>query len=119
MQRHEADGVIISCDFCGTDWDPYDERLALPMAEGHHGSVICLACLQLALQDMAPGAENFRCAMCVQENLDASVPHWHHPQPTPGAGLNAEAVACRPCIRQAAGRFHKDKDVDWTWENRS
>ena len=45
MQREEPDGIVILCDFCRRDWDGQE-----PMIEGHHGSIICLQCLKLALQ---------------------------------------------------------------------
>lgn len=116
MQRTEDSGIIISCDFCGTDWDPYDETNPRPMVEGHHGSVMCLECVKLALDQMRPGEGEYRCTMCIQEGLPADLPRWSHPDPVPSPGLNPMATACRACIRQAAGRFSKDKDVPWTWK---
>jgi len=118
MQRTEDGGIIISCDFCGTDWDAYDESYANPMAEGHRGSVICLTCLKQALEHMSPAESAFMCTLCVIEEVPAGTERWYHPSPQPSAGLNQHAMACRACIRQAAGRFNKDKDVDWTWEYR-
>ncbi|MBI1371591.1 MAG: hypothetical protein GC159_02355 [Phycisphaera sp.] len=118
MQRTEQGGVIISCDFCGVDWDAYDESMSNPMVEGHRGSVICLSCLKQALEHMAPAESEFMCTLCVNEKVPAGTERWFHPSPTPSPGLNAHAVVCRACIRQAAGRFNKDKDVDWTWEYR-
>jgi hypothetical protein len=120
MQREESDGVIISCDFCGIDWDPNDHTYARPMVEGHHGAVICLPCLEVALKEMAPAGEGpWKCVLCLLDDLDESVQRWAHPDPSAGPGLNPGAHACRACIRQAAGRFNKDKDVDWEWANRS
>ena len=116
MQRTEQDGIIISCDFCGVDWDPHDETYANPMVEGHHGSVICLTCLRDALEQLAPREAGFDCCMCLQHR-EAGTEAWAHPAPQPGPGLNPHAVACRPCIRQAAGRFSKDPDVQWKWEH--
>jgi hypothetical protein len=118
MQRTEQGGIIISCDFCGRDWDAYDQTYSNPMVEGHHGSVMCLSCLKMALEQMAVGDGAFRCTMCIQEDLPAETPRWSHPGPTPSPGLNPTAIACRPCIRQAAGRFSKDPDVKWKWENK-
>lgn len=117
MQRTEQDGIIISCDFCGTDWDAYDESHANPMVEGHHGSVMCLSCMKAALEQMALAEGGFHCTMCIQD-LTADVQRWSHPHPTPSPGLNPMAIACRPCIRQAAGRFSKDPDVKWEWERK-
>jgi len=115
MQRTEAGGIVISCDFCGVDWDPYDESYSNPMVEGHHGSVICLSCVKRALAEVAEPGGPYECTMCLQEKDQA---RWFHPSPTASAGLNQGATVCRACIRQAAGRFHKDSDVAWTWEER-
>jgi hypothetical protein len=115
MQRNDSGGIIISCDFCGTDWDAYDETYANPMVEGHHGSVICLTCTKRALEEMTPPGVPYRCAMCLREGLDADRPRWIHPAPAPSPGLNPGAIVCRACIRQAARRFHKDPDVQWQW----
>lgn len=119
MQRTEAGGIIISCDFCGTDWDPYDETQSRPMIEGHHGSVICLECVKMALREMTPGEGPFFCTLCRHEDLPADLPRWRHPHASSSPGLNAEATACQPCINQAAGRFSKDPDVKWKWERKA
>ena len=116
MQRTEPDGIIISCDFCGTDWDPYDESNPRPMIEGHLGSIVCLECVKLALAEMSPRAGDFRCTMCIIEGIKPEVPRWAHPAPTPSPGLNPDALICKPCIHQAAGRFSKDPDVPWKWK---
>lgn len=116
MQRTEQGGIIISCDFCGTDWDAYDESQQRPMVEGHRGSVICLPCLKQALAEMKPAADPYFCTLCVREKIDPSLPRWFHPAPVPSPGLNAHAVVCRDCIHQAAGKFSKDQDVPWRWE---
>lgn len=115
MQRTENDGVIISCDFCGSDWDPYDDSFARPMVEGHHGSVICLDCLRRALNEMTAAQAPFHCCMCLQDRPPPT-PRWAHPQPAPSPGLNPNAAACKSCLHQAAGRFSKDPDVKWKWE---
>jgi len=115
MQRTEAEGIVISCDFCGTDWDPFDQENTNPMVEGHHGSVICLSCLKRALAERKPAESGFNCTMCL-EDRDAGAERWFHPTPVPSEGLNPEAAVCLRCIHQAAGRFHKDPDVSWTWE---
>jgi hypothetical protein len=121
MQRTDEGGIVISCDFCGTDWDPYDEANPRPMVEGHHGSVICLECVKLALDQMAaaPQGGEYSCTMCIREGIASDVPRWSHPATQACAGLNPHATICRPCIRQAAGRLSKDPDVAWKWENRS
>lgn len=111
MQRTEDGGIVISCDFCGTDWDEVK-----PMIEGHHGSVLCLACLQTALEQAGPGdggmaAEaQLACTMCLQEP-EQDKARW---APTPRlAGANPIALICTDCIHQAAGTFSKDPDIDW------
>lgn len=116
MQRTETEGIVISCDFCGTDWDPYDTSYANPMVEGHHGSVMCLACMKRALAEIQAWESAFDCPMCLQHH-EAGTEAWTHPEPGDQPGINAGAVVCRPCIRQAAGRFNKDTDVAWKWEH--
>jgi len=118
MQRSEQGGIVISCDFCGVDWDAYDQTMSRPMVEGHRGSVICLECLKRALKEMREPAagDEYSCVMCLREGLTEA--RWFHPSPTPGAGLNAGAVVCRACIRQAAGRFGKDPEVAFEWPRR-
>lgn len=116
MQRSEDGGIIISCDFCGSDWDAYDESNSRPMVEGHHGSVICLECVKQALEQMSVRVGDYRCTLCVREGLPATRPRWTHPNAPPSPGLNVHAIACRACIRQAARRFHKDTDVPWQWD---
>ena len=102
MQREEDGYVIISCDFCHTDWDQN-----LPMIEGHRGSVICLACFQQALDHASVSEDEFHCTLC-QQTLPGSVRHWSSP--------TTSAAVCWPDIRQAAKAFHKDKDIDFRWD---
>jgi hypothetical protein len=106
MQRDEDGGVVISCDFCGTDWDEQ-----IPMIEGHRGSVLCLDCLKQAHEKAQPQDPLFSCVMCLREGLPADVARWAHPEPLPTA--NRSAFICIDCINQAAGTFSKDPDVDW------
>ncbi len=103
MQRIENGGVIISCDFCGTDWDQ-----ALAMIEGHQGSVLCLACLKLALGAVSSSQEAFTCTLCLRQLTEQK---WSHPHRPPRA--NPAAAVCQACLEQAAGTFTKDRDVDW------
>lgn len=109
MQRTEPEGIVISCDFCGTDWDEVK-----PMIEGHHGSVLCLACMKAALAAIKAGDSSFPCTLCLVEK-DAEVPRWSHPQRSsqPLPGTNPGAILCQDCLNQAAGTFSKDPDVDW------
>ena len=111
MQRQEEDGVIISCDFCQTDWDQVKN-----MIEGHRGSfpapgVICLDCLKSALEDMQVlEGQSYACTMCRKERLPTSVAAWVGP-----AKIEPPSIVCDDCIKQAAGAFGRDKDIDWTW----
>ena len=109
MQRTETDGIVISCDFCGTDWDE-----VLPMIEGHQGSVLCLSCLRYALDQATPAPEVFGCTMCLMEK-PSQARCWAHPAPGSAPGVNRDAVICWDCVRLGAGTFHKDRDVDFTW----
>lgn len=106
MQRTENGGVIISCDFCGTDWDP-DTGLP-PMSEGHHGSVLCLECMKLALVEAKPMDKPYACTLCLLDDVPATMPAYR-------GSKRPNAVACEDCIKQAAGVFSKDPDVDWKW----
>ena len=119
MQRNDDDGmVIISCDFCGEDWDEVK-----PMIEGHHGSVLCLNCVELAIDQIGAGEDKFHCTLCLQER-EADVRRY---LPTRSEsvgdageavlpllpGANKDAALCIDCLNQAAGSFSKDADTDW------
>ncbi len=106
MQRRVEDGIIIACDFCGTEWDQVK-----PMVEGHHGSVICLACLEKACRNVTLVIGRFKCSLCLREIEGTDRKCW-----APGekpADANPNAVICYSCIRQAARAFTKDDDIDW------
>ncbi|GAB4195694.1 MAG: hypothetical protein Kow00105_09940 [Phycisphaeraceae bacterium] len=111
MQRTEPDGIVISCDFCGTDWDE-----VIPMIEGHRGSVLCLSCLKSALDQATQTESPFECTLCLS-GKPAGTRSWRHPDPTPSAGLNPNARICWDCVRLAAKGFHKDPDVDFRWDS--
>ena len=115
MQRTTPDGIVISCDFCGVDWDAYDEAQQNPMTEGHHGSVICLSCVKRALEEAGPSETAFKCTLGLTDH-DAGEACWRHPGPTPSDGLNPHAVAHWDNIRQAGRAFGKDPDIDFVWE---
>ena len=102
MQRHEEAGVVISCDFCGTDWDQVQ-----PMLEGHHGSVLCLGCFKVALEAAEAQPGEYACTLCLRDRLPPTLPRWR--------GRRREAVVCHDCILQAAKVFDRDDDVDWRW----
>jgi hypothetical protein len=105
MQRIEDGALIISCDFCRTDWNGQS-----PVIEGHRGSIICLECLKLALDSLTTGP-TFKCILCLREPLPATLPRWHHSN-TP------TTFACEGCIHQTADVFDRDPDIDWTWSSR-
>lgn len=104
MQRRIEDGIVIACDFCGTDWDE-----KLPMIEGHRGSVLCLACLTKALNATVVNQEELKCTLCLRD-LPVNMPRWQHPASPHRA--NAGATVCHDCLQQAAKAFADDTDVD-------
>jgi len=111
MQRNEDGGIVISCDFCGTDWD---EEIA--MIEGHKGSVLCLACLTQALGNAGPAEDTYQCTLCLV-GQPPELKRWLHPGPAPSPGLNEGASLCWDCIRLAAKGFHKDPDTEFRWDS--
>ena len=104
MQREDPDGIVISCDFCRRDWDGQE-----PMIAGHHGSILCVPCLQRPLDHQAAGAEKFKCTLCLRFNMPADMPHWADP-------AHPESVVCQDCIYQSAKAFHKNKEVPFRWD---
>ncbi len=122
MQRTEPDGIVISCDFCGIDWDE-----VIPMIEGHKGSVLCVSCLTLALPVLEEQEQRQKadgppipdalesCSLCLQP-VENGTPWWSNSGATPSEGLNPGAVMCRSCARQAARGFHKDPDTEFVWD---
>ena len=106
MQRIEDNALIVSCDFCGTDWDGQFAAI-----EGHRGSIICLECLKLALDNLVVAGETFKCVLCLREPIPATTARWHHAN-------HPKTYSCASCVEQAAGAFDKDPDIDWTWENK-
>ncbi len=91
------------CDFSGREWDG-----AFPMVEGHQGSLISGDCLTVAytevvLQGASSAEPPYRCTMCLEEKED---PGWQSP-------ARPEAMICKRCIKQSAGRLHKDQDWEW------
>jgi hypothetical protein len=111
MQRNEDGGIVISCDFCGVDWDE-----ELSMIEGHKGSVLCLACLKRALDEATPADDPFKGTLCLSDH-PAGTKRWLHPEAKPSPGLNADAPLCWDCIRLAAKGFHKDPEIDFRWDS--
>jgi len=91
------------CDFSGRAWDG-----AFPMVEGHRGSLISGECLAAAYTRVVLEGESsleppYSCTMCLEER---SEPGWRSP-------TNPEAIICKRCIKQSAGRLHKDPDWEW------
>lgn len=107
MQRHFEEGVVIACDFCGLDWDEIT-----PMIEGHQGSVICINCLEKAIQNTSIAVAPFKCTMCLRELEGSERKFWAPGERNERANQNA--VICYSCIRQATRGFAKDPDMDWT-----
>ncbi|MEM0984566.1 MAG: hypothetical protein AAGI17_11535 [Planctomycetota bacterium] len=111
MHREGADPdsmdmADILCDFCAQPWS--DER---PMVEGHRGSCICGRCLTIAWVELMetrisddPG-EGESCCLCLES--DRPDPHWRSP-------IFEGKLACRRCVKQAAGALHKDREIEWT-----
>jgi len=106
LQRKTDDNkIIIACDFTGADWDE-----VAPMIEGHHGSVLSLAALDLAIDGAADADAKFQCTMCLRY-FDPPAKCWRHPDPPDQA--NPDAVICWDCIQQADRAFARDPDTDW------
>ncbi len=105
MQRHTDEGVVLACDFCGTDWD-----MIKPMIEGHKGSILCIDCLRRAIEEAAPSEAAFACTLCLVDR-DPPMNQWTHPEPEETA--NRDAVLCWDCCQQADRTFSRDQDTDW------
>lgn len=105
MHQTHPDGTLIAsfCDFCRA---PFADA---PMIEGHQGSLICLKCLTVAYSELVihkRGGENSgsKCRMCLEERKD---PLWESP-------LEAGALVCNRCVKQAATALDKDPESGWT-----
>jgi len=98
MQKRTDEGVILCCDFCGDEWD-----MVKPMIEGHQGSILCLTCLDRAIDEASEQAEPIQCTMCLRE-FEAGEQAWR----------SNEATVCFDCLQQADRAFDKDPDTDWT-----
>lgn len=93
------------CDFCRRAWDG-----TFPMVEGHQGSLICDRCLTAAYRALVMDqtglgsvGSGLKCTLCLEERDE---PEWISP-------TFDDAVICRRCLKQGAGRLHKDPD--WAW----
>ncbi|MCA9310484.1 MAG: hypothetical protein KDA21_04710 [Phycisphaerales bacterium] len=92
------------CDFCRRAWDG-----AFPLVEGHQGSLICGDCLAIAWTEIELLGQNLAaagttCTMCLEEHERRA---WVSP-------AYDDATICHRCIKQGAGRLHKDPDWDWS-----
>jgi len=95
----------ILCDFCmRPTWE-----LDIPSIEGHHGSVVCVECLEVAWKVLVVDKQGMEvspdciCKMCLEQR---DGPWWTSP-------VRDEASICRRCVKQSAGVLHKSKDWDW------
>jgi ClpX C4-type zinc finger len=104
MQREDPDGIVLVCDFCRRDWDGQE-----PMIEGHHGSILCLECLKVALRDQAAGGGKYKCTLCLRFNMPPELPHWANPG-------HLEAIVCQECLYQAARAFSRNPDIPWKFD---
>lgn len=104
MQREDPEGIVISCDFCRRDWDGQEA-----MIEGHHGSILCLACMMQALAEQKTGTEKYKCTLCLRFNIPGALPSWRN------VGVS-EAIVCQECLYQAARAFSRNPDVAFTFE---
>lgn len=116
MQRPGADTEDMNlsdflCDFCRREWDGQ-----FPMVEGHKGSLICGDCLTIAytetvLHNLNSAPKGTTCTMCLEERGGGGDNMWLGPHE--GDETAPRAAACERCIKQGAGRLHKDEDWDW------
>ena len=104
VQREDPEGIVIVCDFCRRDWDGQEA-----MIEGHHGSILCLECVKLALEQQQTGTEKYKCTLCLRFNIPPTLPRWSN-------GAHPEAIVCQECLYQAAKAFGRNEDVDFTWD---
>ncbi|HVT79775.1 MAG TPA: hypothetical protein VHM90_03890 [Phycisphaerae bacterium] len=104
MQREDPEGIVISCDFCRRDWDGLEA-----MIEGHHGSILCLQCLKLALPEQTTSEDKYKCTLCLRFNIPGILPHWRNK-------THPDAIVCQECLYQAARAFSRNHDVDFTFE---
>ncbi|MFO0873344.1 MAG: hypothetical protein U0575_05170 [Phycisphaerales bacterium] len=105
--RVEPSDVL--CDFCRREWT--EDRA---MVEGHHGSIVCGACLRVAYAAVVDAGANdavegYRCTMCLESRSD---PAWRSP-------AHPEAFICGRCIHLAARQLERDPDVGWTRPGRT
>ena len=104
MQRRKPEGIVISCDFCLRDWDGQEA-----MIEGHHGSILCLNCLKLALVEQQTHPDKFKCTLCLRFNMPPAMPRWSNRD-------HPNAIACQECLYQAAKAFSRNEDIPWKWD---
>lgn len=121
MHRPNADpghmqATDFLCDFCERCW-----ATDRPMIEGHHGSLICGACLSVAYASVVIGAgdaaalegpggasaealpEELACTMCLEQRSDSL---WQSP-------ARDVARICRRCIELGARTLERDRESGW------
>ena len=103
MQKPVGTEIVICCDFCHGEWDGQSA-----MVEGHHGSAICLPCLERALREKRSLDGKYACTLCLRINLPASMDRWSHPD-------RLDVLVCQECLYQAAKAMTKAPHVDWKW----
>ncbi len=104
MQKQVSDGIVICCDFCHLEWDGHSG-----MVEGHHGSAICLNCMEKALREKKMGEGKYACTLCLRINMPPSMERSRHRS-------HPEALVCQECLYQAAKAMTKAPHVDWKWK---
>jgi len=111
MQREDPEGIVILCDFCRREWDGQEA-----MIEGHHGSIICLQCLQKALNEQAPREGKYKCTLCLRFNISPELPRWHGIATQTDKGETEQAIICQECLYQSARTFSRNPDIDFKFE---
>ena len=106
---HNVQPSDVLCDFCHGSWDG-----ASPVVEGHHGSIICGACLTIAytrlvVEGNGSAPAGYSCTMCLEQREEAG---WQSP-------AHPDACICRRCANQSARVLDRDPDYDWERPDRA
>ena len=73
------------------------------MIEGHHGSILCLECLKVALSAQATGGEKYKCTLCLRFNMPPELPHWSPFHSSRVHRLPGMPLSGRPGLRPQPG----------------